>query len=90
MWRWILTTVLPWRPVNYSLAALVVILKWVVWFPIMVIRYGWQEARHAALTPQPGASRERAAAADLLPFNSGRLQNWSAATTANLRETSAP
>jgi hypothetical protein len=68
MWWWIISTVLPWRPVNYSLLVLVIILKWAVWFPIMVIRHGWQEARHAALTAQPRVSHDRSATADLVPF----------------------
>ena len=87
---WILSTVLPWRPVNYSLAVLVIILKWMVWFPIMVIRHGWQEARHAALTAQPRVSREQAVAADHMPFNSRRLSNWSAGPTADLQGTIVP
>jgi hypothetical protein len=69
MWWWIISTVLPWRPVNYSLGVLVIVLKWVVWFPIMVIRHGWQGARHAALTAQPRVSRERPVTADHVPFN---------------------
>jgi hypothetical protein len=46
MWR--LAGFLRWRPAQHLLLGIVLLLKWAVWFPVMVIRHGFSEALNAA------------------------------------------
>jgi hypothetical protein len=42
MWR--LAGFLRWRPSQHLLLGVVLLMKWVLWFPVMVIRHGFSEA----------------------------------------------
>ena len=46
MWR--LAGFLRWRPAQHVLLGIVLLMKWVLWFPVMVIRHGFSEALNAA------------------------------------------
>jgi hypothetical protein len=56
MWWSIARAVLRCPPVFYCLYSIVLVTKWAVWFPIMVVRYGLNDALDAALTT-PDAGR---------------------------------
>jgi hypothetical protein len=43
-------------PSSYCILGIVLLAKWIVWFPLMLIRYGFNDALDAALTT-PAASR---------------------------------
>jgi hypothetical protein len=46
MWR--IAGLLRWRPVQHVLLGIVLLFKWVAWFPVMVIRHGFSGALDAA------------------------------------------
>lgn len=47
MW-WRIAGLSRWRPVQHVLLGIVLLFKWVVWFPVMVIRHGFSGALDAA------------------------------------------
>jgi hypothetical protein len=49
MWS-IVRAVMRWPPSSYCMLSVVLFVKWVVWFPIMLNRYGLSDAVDAALT----------------------------------------
>ena len=56
MWWSIARAALRCPPIFYCLYAIVLLTKWAVWFPIMLIRFGLNAALDAALTT-PNAGR---------------------------------
>jgi hypothetical protein len=45
-----------WPPMFYSVRAIVLLCKWTIWFPAMVVRHGLHGALDAALTCPRGAA----------------------------------
>ena len=52
---WVIAGVMNWPPILYFALAIVLLCKWTIWFPAMVIRHGLHGALDAALTG-PGAA----------------------------------
>ncbi len=53
---WAIAGVMNWPPMFYSALAIVLLCKWTIWFPVMVIRHGLQGALDAAVTCPGGAA----------------------------------
>jgi hypothetical protein len=54
---WRIMQIAAWPPMTYCLSAMVLIAKWTIWFPVMVLRHGRHGAIDAALAGRtdPGA-----------------------------------
>jgi len=50
MWWSLAGAVLSFRPFYYCFLAIILFVKWMLWFPVMMIRHGLDDALDAALT----------------------------------------
>ena len=46
---WVIAGVMNWPPIFYSALCIVLLCKWTIWFPAMVVRHGLHGALDAAL-----------------------------------------
>ena len=53
---WAIAEVMNWPPIFYSALTIVLLCKWTIWFPAMVVRHGLHGALDAALTSPRGAA----------------------------------
>lgn len=53
---WVMAGVMSWPPIFYSALALILLCKWTLWFPAMVLRHGLHGALDAALTCPGGVA----------------------------------
>jgi hypothetical protein len=49
MWWSLAGAVLSFTPFYYCLLSIILIIKWVIWFPVMIIRHGLADSLDAAL-----------------------------------------
>jgi hypothetical protein len=53
---WAIAEVMNWPPMFYFAHAIVLLCKWTIWFPAMVVQHGLHGALDAALTGPCGAA----------------------------------
>ena len=50
MWWSLARAVLSFPPFYYCFSAIILVIKWMLWFPVMIVRHGLHDALDVALT----------------------------------------